>query len=474
MYDVINIFDMITRHFSNQIWLITFAVCIIYLFCVSEKWQKAVIITIVIAFFCFINDFVRILFRDKFGEGSVFYRHLWMIPIATVIGIAFIDCFVRFKKPIFRILLIGLGSFIVFWAAGDMPPIKYTLAVPANEYLVSDDEIFLGEEIERLQTERNKHLYILCQAEVKFGLELYTRAADFTLSFTMNDANADGDALLREKNPDIQYIMSQCCENGIDYIITLRSEDRERQYSDLGYSPEYTTDRFAMYACSGYPGKTYDQNKWRQVSWVQYHDDQGNPTKNELGYSKICYEYDRKGNMIQENYLDETDHPVNRTDTYYASRKVLYNNGGVSTGERYYDTEGEPVLCKKGYAGWDCTRGKGHWFLSMTYLGTDEEPIMLDKGYASFVRTLDDCGNILTERYLDTAGQLTECYDSYAEVVREYDEKEQLIKEIYLNTEGNPVNNRKGYAGFERVYEDGVLIEETRLDESDINPKKLR
>ncbi len=99
---------------------------------------------------------------------------------------------------------------------------------------------------------------------------------------------------------------------------------------------------------------------------------------------------------------------------------------------------------------------------------------MLDIGYASFVRTLDDNGDILTERYLDTAGQLTECDAGYAEVVREYDENNKLIKKVYLNTEGNPINNRNGYAGLERINEDGELIKEIKLNESDINLNKFR
>ena len=81
------------------------------------------------------------------------------------------------------------------------------------------------------------------------------------------------------------------------------------------------------------------------------------------------------------------------------------DEAGNVIAERYFDTEGKPVVAVNGFASVVKTYDEAKRVTSEQYFGTDGEPLLVEKtGYAGIERDYDEAGNVIAERYFDTEG----------------------------------------------------------------------
>ena len=71
------------------------------------------------------------------------------------------------------------------------------------------------------------------------------------------------------------------------------------------------------------------------------------------GRYETRYRYDRRRRLSEEVYYDLTGEMMNRTDSFYALRKIIRDGSGAQIGERYYDAEGKLTMSSDGYAGYE-------------------------------------------------------------------------------------------------------------------------
>ena len=74
MYDVTDVFEMISRLFGYTLWLALFLVAIVYIFIKGNKAQKGAMLAAIAVFFLFINNSYEIqLPHGLLGYGIYFH-----------------------------------------------------------------------------------------------------------------------------------------------------------------------------------------------------------------------------------------------------------------------------------------------------------------------------------------------------------------------------------------------------------------
>lgn len=434
MYEVYDVFEMFNRLVGNQLWLSLFLAALLYAFLRGSKAQKTAMITAIAVFFLFINNHVLRVLRAM-GKGDVFYRNLWIIPIMTVIWLAFVDLFRRWRYVVPRVLMVA-GALAALYFAESPPPLLSLAASPLDTLLVSEDVAQLSRALDSLQQGMDKRLVVLCPGSLTDPLTLYNGKTQFAGAFLVTKEEQSGDEVLAEKKPDVDHILSRCCASGVDYVIVPRQKRSVATFKAAGHKPVFRSDGYVIYACEGYQGMKQDFNQWGQVTWQAYHDAEGNPTLDSYGFSKIRYYYDSQGELTSVVFFDLSDLPVVnikgycetryaynakrqlvresyygtdgrliiRNDVFYAIQEIDRDRKGRIIAERYLDVDGKPVLSAAGYAAVTRFYDKGGHVVSEMYYGTDGLPINIPAGYASFTRVYDETGNIATERYFNAAG----------------------------------------------------------------------
>ncbi len=123
MYDKVDIFDMIATYFGNSMWLLLFLLSFFYIFLNLTMRSKRAVVGAVIAFFLFFNNITFAMFTEK-GEGAVYYRHLWIVPVMIVIGIAVVTFFKGL--PCSKRIFVGMCLVLVL-SVKDFPMAVYLL-----------------------------------------------------------------------------------------------------------------------------------------------------------------------------------------------------------------------------------------------------------------------------------------------------------------------------------------------------------
>lgn len=473
MPGITSLIDLSDRYFSSTSWMIVFLVSVSYLFFRVGIAYKRAFLAVVGAFFLVVNEVV-IRWFINLGEDGAFYRHLWAIPTMMIIGIAVIDLIRILPKWFLRIQVI-IALAILLWFIDQHEYIRCRdQTFSADAQIVPKDVIELSEGLEELRKEAGKEtIFIVCPAayERNYGnmcteLNLYSGFLSILDSSILNNEEHNGETELTGEMPDIDYIMSTCCAKGVDYVI-IRSQERAiTAFREIGYYPVVRCEGYIVYKCEGYEGYKQDINRMGLTSWLQYVDEKGNPVLNELGYSKIVFEYDNLGNKSKESYYDETNNPTNRTDLEVASIEYRYESRTI-IGIRYYGKDGLLTLMKGEFAGSDRIIDKKGRIIKEFFLDTEEKPVIFSSGYAGYAHVYNENGYLIEESYLDTEGKLVNLKAGFAKICKQYNAQNQVSYEWYEDAAGNICVLSGGYSGIKREYNESGDITDIIYTNSD-------
>ena len=157
------------------------------------------------------------------------------------------------------------------------------------------------------------------------------------------------------------------------------------------------TDRGAGYAWEGY---SYDGDNTVRVT---RYDLNGEKITDGSGVATTVREM-RDDRIVKESFLDRDG---NRTANALGVGEILYSYDHEGSLEQvsYRDTEGNPVLCSKGYAGYRDAKDEDGATTVRTFLGTDGLAKEIPGGYSEIRYYYDDTKQLSSTRYYDLNGK---------------------------------------------------------------------
>ncbi len=254
-----------------------------------------------------------------------------------------------------------------------------------------------------------------------------------------------------------------------EYSLPLRQEYRDA-------NNELCTEHYA--SCT----YVYDEVYHRVTEW-RFYDEEGNPVMNqEVGVAAVLTEYDSRGNMTMEQYLDEKGNLTsgNRGYAKFTSSTEREGNYIVEV-TMFYGEDDKPVFYPKlGSMGYEATTDEMGNLVGFVYLDENEHPyINEDEGYAGITYIYDENGYINLKNYIGKVGQ-SMMVNGYATVITNHDAHGNVLDTSYYDTSGElVVVEEEGYARSICVYdENDRLITIEYYGEKDgkavlkVNPKK--
>ncbi|MBQ4382741.1 MAG: hypothetical protein II794_08410, partial [Oscillospiraceae bacterium] len=181
---------------------------------------------------------------------------------------------------------------------------------------------------------------------------------------------------------------------------------------------------------SGYYGLEREYDRRGSILTERYLDENGEPAPNSSGYAQVRYEYNGKAQRTRTAYFDAQGQPV-ALKAGYAVIENEYDKVGNVTLYRYLDTEGRPALYSGIYFEERREYNEARKLVSQSYFDAEGKPAALKAGYWKYEREYDAAGNQTVFRYLDTQGKPVVTTSHYAEMRREYNDRNKLIRESY-------------------------------------------
>lgn len=215
-----------------------------------------------------------------------------------------------------------------------------------------------------------------------------------------------------------------------------------------------------------------DDSGKRLERW--WYDAQGNPTCNvEFGVYGVRWKYDKNGYMSTESYLDTQGKPM-MSKKGYASCSCTYDQNGNPVRYEFYDVTGKLVRNKENSAILENTFDVFGNCTGARYFDEDGVPCYDDEGISSYEWCYED-GCLISEKYFDVNGQPMLCKDCYHEKQLDYDERGNCIREAYYDAEGNPVMSyTKAVSVIECDYNEYGTCTQRRYYDIDGKPSKVR
>lgn len=159
---------------------------------------------------------------------------------------------------------------------------------------------------------------------------------------------------------------------------------------------------------------------------TSYFGEDGSPIRNTFNISVIINEYDKRGRLKRESFFDENMKAVlgkpYLAPFSYAGRELDYDERGRLIVEHYLDCDNKPIRS-----------GAGRY---------SEKRI-----------SYNERGQVLSEQYFDGHGEKVKCEAGYCAVMREYDIVGRMTNEFYYSAEGNLIPCRYGYAQKRLTYD---------------------
>lgn len=160
---------------------------------------------------------------------------------------------------------------------------------------------------------------------------------------------------------------------------------------------ERLIDRGAGYAWEGY---SYEGDN--TVRLTRY-DLNGNAVTDDAGVATVVREM-KDDRIVKERFLDRDGNRVNNS-LGVGAIVYSYDLHGALEKVTYQDTEGAPVRCRDGYAGYRDTKDEEGVTVSRTYLGTDGNPAETSAGYSEVKYSYDETKTLTSTRYYDLSGK---------------------------------------------------------------------
>lgn len=157
------------------------------------------------------------------------------------------------------------------------------------------------------------------------------------------------------------------------------------------------TDRGASYAWEGY---SYEGDTIVRVTRYDLND---HPVADEAGVVTAIREM-KDDRVTRERFLDGDGKRINNS---LGVGEILYGYDHEGSLEKvsYLDTEGNPVCCVNGYAGYRDVKDEDGATVSRTYLGTDGMPAEISGGYSEIRYFYDETKTLTATRYYDLNGK---------------------------------------------------------------------
>ena len=217
----------------------------------------------------------------------------------------------------------------------------------------------------------------------------------------------DGYAAVRQK-VDKRYIVQSIRYDHADgspavgpdgwFRCVKERDDKGRLVSVKYYDTSMQlTDRGASYAWEGY---SYEGDT---IVLVTRYDLSDTPVADEAGVVTVVREM-MEDRVVRERFLDAEGKRVNNS---LGVGEIIYSydhQGGLEK-VAYQDTEGNPVRCVNGYAGYRDTKDEDGATVSRTYLGLDGMPAEIPGGYSEVRYFYDETKTLTSTRYYDLNGK---------------------------------------------------------------------
>lgn len=170
-------------------------------------------------------------------------------------------------------------------------------------------------------------------------------------------------------------------------IISIKYYDTKEQLTDRGM---------------GFAWEEYTYEGSNTIKTTKY-DLSGNAVADDAGVVTLIQEM-KDEKVIRESFLDKEG---NRTNNELGVGQILYSYDSLGRIEKvtYQDTEGNPVRCNKGYAGYQDVKDEEGSTVSRTFLGTDGLAADIPGGYSEIRYQYDDTKALVSVRYYNISGK---------------------------------------------------------------------
>jgi hypothetical protein len=257
-----------------------------------------------------------------------------------------------------------------------------------------------------------------------------------------------------------------------------RDHEIVRQYIDENGEPTLCSAGYASFH------QEYD-NQGRRAKICIFRDVAGKPTICKEGYHGFERRYDQDGRLREVRYLDHAFNLTRNSDGI-ACLKYDYDRWGNISTVTFSGPDGAPIICARGYAGYEQKFNEHGNLVEFLYLGLDGkpktqaegvagfrsehdafgaetrrayvgprgEPAQHRDGYAGYTQTFSPLGKRETLTYLDAAGAPVRCRDGYASYRASHNARGERVEVNLLGPNGEPAEHQEGYAAFRDTFDD--------------------
>ena len=143
--------------------------------------------------------------------------------------------------------------------------------------------------------------------------------------------------------------------------------------------------------------RTYDP--WRLSSY-------GNPTLDEIGFARVTYRYDERGNRVEQAGFGVDGKPTLNKRDGLARVTKRFDERGKQVEEAYFGVDGKPILHKDGYARWTARYDERGNRVERALFDADDHAVMVDGVGAKARYSYDDNDQLVSVVYLDENDQV--------------------------------------------------------------------
>ena len=241
---------------------------------------------------------------------------------------------------------------------------------------------------------------------VPYSLVTYIRQVDAGIYMPYGrDMNDLGQELSKDQ-PDPEYAMTEAGKEGCDYIVVPNNQDNLDRFAEQGWDPYEQIGRYLIYEVKGVKRRKYihdEQHRRIQTLWL---DEEGKPDADSQGLVSVHYEFDQDNRKISETYYDQYGQPVIMPLGDIGIRCTYTDFSNQITSMTYIGADYQPInAIGLGYAEIRYEYDGRRRLIRESYYDVEGKPVECEKGYHSIARQYDEAGNIISEKCLDPEGQ---------------------------------------------------------------------
>ena len=268
-----------------------------------------------------------------------------------------------------------------------------------------------------------------------------------------------------EKGTYVMREVNEEADRETSYAAVLQTYDRYDRAIESRY---LSADGTPVVGPEGHSVVRREYNGRGKISLEEYLDQNGNPAAKDGVYG-IRREYNSFGNLYMETWLDAFGSPSANADGY-ASAMYDYDLSNSAQVEKYFkyylDAKGERCAAANGAWGVSTLYYPATLVREITFIDSDGKPVTTTDGYAILEYEEDEYGNRVWEGYFDANHAQVNCQEGYHSVERKFDALGRIISERYADRYNKLTNNAQGVAGWTGYYDDdGRLIYTNRYDQ---------